>query len=420
MMNAHDRFERAVKETLEEFEVPYNSADWAQLEARLDNPGGTTSRKSHWGLTALLIGGSAVLGTAWYLTRTPDAELAGDTVTKRTALAPVEAEEVATTSTELAMQPMDARGQAPNAASTAHASNAAQHAHGAKGPQANAARHIPKQPATSSVAPSAEAERTDVVSIRASITEGCPGTAIDFAAENLPNEGIYLWNFGDGSFSNKARPSHVFSKAGTFEVMLSHSSVGGSSVKNKPVADRIVIHETPKATFSFLKQEYENSVPSVHFENRSQGAMSYHWDFGDGHTSTVAHPDHIYKRSGDHTVVLTVTNAKGCMDRMERTVHVAADYNLLAPTTFSPNGDGVDDVFVPEALKSLGVRFKLSIHDPRTGQLVYESSDASRPWNGRVGNKGDLCQTGDYVWMVEMKDGEKLGGTYNGTVGLLR
>lgn len=424
-MNAHDGFERAVKETLEEFEVPYNSADWAQLEARLDNPGGSTARKSQWGLAALLLGGSAVVGTAWYLMSTPPAQTAGTGAGKETAqsapamvpnaLVPVAADgaqpgnATGTEATKVEPAAPSRTGEGNDAVRSG--TNAPSPANGAKkpateGPQVAAATPVP--------------ERTDVVSIRASVTEGCPGTTIDFAAENLPNEGIYLWNFGDGSFSNKARPSHVFSKAGTFEVMLSHSSVGGSSVKNKPVADRIVIHEIPKATFSFLKQEYENSVPSVHFENRSQGAVSYHWDFGDGHTSTVAHPDHIYKRAGDHTVILTVTNGKGCTDRMERTVHISADYNLLAQATFSPNGDGVDDVFIPEALKGLGVRFKLSVHDPRTGQLVYETSDAGRPWNGRIGNKGELCTAGDYVWMVEMKDGEKLGGTYNGTVGLLR
>jgi hypothetical protein len=37
-----------------------------------------------------------------------------------------------------------------------------------------------------------------------------------------------------------------------------------------------------------------------------------------------------------------------------------------------------------------------------------------------VGNKGSLCPAGEYVWMVEMKDGEKLGGTYTGKVNLLR
>ncbi|MEZ4756403.1 MAG: PKD domain-containing protein [Flavobacteriales bacterium] len=424
-MNAHDAFERAVKGTLEPFEVPYNSADWAQLEERLDKSGVASGRKP-WGLLALLLGGSAIVVTTVLLTTAGPSD--GGTVaevTEAPAPAPIGAPEpeaqpaaiLAEATTEEASEQMTTDTDVAKAAAVVQPPRTADKA--SSNGKVGAPSAPPDEPVATAVPPTT-AERSDQVSIRASISEGCPGTSIDFAAENLPAEGIYLWNFGDGSFSNKARPSHVFSKAGTFEVMLSHSSVGGSSVKNKPAADRIVIHELPNATFSFLKQEYENSVPSVHFENRSQGAVSYHWDFGDGNTSTVPHPDHIYKKAGEHTVVLTVTNAQGCTDRTERKVRIASDYNLLAPNTFSPNGDGVDDLFIPEALKGLGVRFKLSVHDPRSGQLVYETSDATRPWNGRIGNKGEPCTPGDYVWMVEMKDGEKLGGTYNGTVGLLR
>jgi gliding motility-associated-like protein len=181
-----------------------------------------------------------------------------------------------------------------------------------------------------------------------------------------------------------------------------------------------VIHEVPEASFNFLKQEYENTVPSVHFENRSQGGMSYHWDFGDGGTSEVAHPDHVFKTKGAYHVTLTVTNGKGCEDRTERTVRIDADYDLLAAKTFSPNGDGVDDTFIPEALRTLGVKFTMTVHDPRTGQQVFESTDPQKPWNGRIGGRGEACSPGDYVWMVEMRDGDKLGGTYNGSVSLLR
>ncbi len=53
--------------------------------------------------------------------------------------------------------------------------------------------------------------------------------------------------------------------------MLSHSSPGGGNIHNKPAADRIMIHEAPEASFNLLKQEYDNTVPSVHFENRSMG-----------------------------------------------------------------------------------------------------------------------------------------------------
>ena len=412
-MNAHDAFERSLKKALDPYEVPFNSADWAQLEARMEKAQPAPWRSS-LGLYALLLGGTVALGTTIYLLSATvnmegGATLKGSDPMDQTPMAEVI---TATPGTVGTVPPME-----PSTAGTeeliSHTGVTASQTANGKGPK------IPGSSGVASAPFIAEAVNKEVT-IRPSISEGCPGTAVTFAVDNMPDEGIYLWNFGDGSFSNQSRPSHVFSKAGTFEVMLSHSSVGGGTIQNKPAADRIVIHEIPEASFKFLKQEYDHTVPSVHFENRSQGAASYHWDFGDGQTSEVAHPDHIFKKAGDHTVVLTVTNTKGCTDRSERTIHIDSGYNLLATSTFSPNGDGVDDVFIPEALRSLGVRFKLSIHDPRTGQLVYETTDAQRPWNGRIANKGDWCTTGDYVWMVEMKDGEKLGGTYNGTIGLLR
>ncbi len=413
-MNAHDAFERSLKKALEPYEVPYNSADWSQLEARMDKAQPAPWRSS-LGLYALLLGGTVALGTTIYLLTTTISPAGGGTTDGTGTIALVQDNErpkqtvVAEdrTTTETAAMGADDNGPAESVA---------------QGPDMTSTTGSKKTPASpvSTAAPVVTDDANNEVTIRPSVSEGCPGTAVTFAVNNMPEEGIYLWNFGDGSFSNQSRPSHVFSKAGTFEVMLSHSSVGGGTIQNKPAADRIVIHEIPEASFKFLKQEYDHSVPSVHFENRSQGAASYHWDFGDGQTSDIAHPDHIFKKSGDHTVVLTVTNTKGCTDRSERTIHIESGYNLLATSTFSPNGDGVDDVFIPEALRTLGVRFKLSIHDPRTGQLVYETADPQRPWNGRIANKGEWCTTGDYVWMVEMKDGEKLGGTYNGTIGLLR
>lgn len=411
MMNAHDAFERSLKKALEPYEVPYNSADWSQLEARMDKAQPAAWRSS-LGLYALLLGGTVALGTTIFLLTTTmntdggTAQIGSDTAVQPAATADLASTPIRNVEADV-MEPTSVLSQATETLVSS-------------APEAPAGgKRTPRPPAETTTPVIAETLNKEV-SIRPSISEGCPGTAITFAVNNMPDEGIYLWNFGDGSFSNQSRPSHVFSKAGTFDVMLSHSSIGGGTIQNKPASDRIVIHEIPEASFKFLKQEYDNTVPSVHFENRSQGAVSYHWDFADGQTSDIAHPDHIFKKAGDHTVVLTVTNAQGCTDRSERTIHIDADYNLLATKTFSPNGDGVDDVFIPEALRTLGVRFKLSIHDPRTGQLVYETADVQRPWNGRIANKGEWCNSGDYVWMVEMKDGEKLGGTYNGTIALLR
>lgn len=174
-------------------------------------------------------------------------------------------------------------------------------------------------------------KNSNELAFRSSTTEGCPGSTIKFNVDNMPDNGIYLWNFGDGSFSNKPDPEHTFAKSGKFEVMLSVSNSGGGNIRNKPSSDLIVIHEAPEAKFNTLKQEFEGHIPSVHFENRSEGGASYLWDFGDGTTSTVAHPDHVYRKEGAYHVELTVTNENGCIDQSMKDVHIERDYNLDAP-----------------------------------------------------------------------------------------
>lgn len=417
MMKDHDAFERSLKEAMAHYEVPYNSADWAKLEQRLDS-----TRSNAWqasaGLYVLLFAGSLAVATTLY--QLFQVEPMVDGSGQGYGLTMVESPEMdsgaAPAALVLEQESTTVKTETPSGASTDHHER-----------QANRTRHSSTEPASpltmlpSEPGPGARSASASTASVvKPSITEGCPGTTVNFHLENIPEDGIHLWNFGDGSFSNKAKPTHTYSKAGTYEVTLSYSSLGGGNFANKPASDRIVIHEAPEAAFQFHRREFPNTVPSVHFENHSLHGKKFHWDFGDGQSSTTAHPDHVYKKKGDHVVTLTVTNDKGCVDRVERVVRIESDYDLLAPKAFSPNDDGVNDQFMPEALRTLGAKFHMSIFDGATGQLLYETNDPGRPWNGRISNRGDKCAPGEYVWVVEMKDGEKLGGTYNGKVSLVR
>lgn len=411
-MDGMSAFEKAVKGSLEPYEVPYNSADWNQLEQRLDGQN-ASSRVSRAGLYALLLGGSMAIASSFILLDPPPVpQEAGAGVAMVQPSDPIPLAQEGQTPAPRTVE-VKPEVVIPSSSTGTRAQDEAKESLVVEDRPEHSLGTQDEATPVKTAPPSTEPM------VKPSLTEGCPGTLIEFTAENVAEEGSYLWNFGDGSFSTKTAPNHAFSKAGTFQVMLSHSSQGGGTIQNKPAADRIVIHEAPEASFNTLKQEYDNTVPSVHFENRSLGGRTYHWDFGDGQTSIIAHPDHVYKKQGVYTVTLTVKNAQGCEDRMERTVRIDSDYDLLSPKAFSPNGDGVDDVFMPEALKTLGVKFNLSIFGP-DGRLVYDTNDAQRPWNGRMSNRGETCSAGDYVWMVEMKDGEKLGGTYNGSLQLVR
>ncbi|HRD52718.1 MAG TPA: PKD domain-containing protein [Flavobacteriales bacterium] len=426
MKNKPDAFEQSLRQSLEHFEVPYNSADWAHLDRELAK---SDAKHGRWslGLLALLFGGTVALSATLYQVLSVDGSA---------NFAPIEHAESTTHATESANSASLAEESLTEVSAIAASPSASELKQAVKEFEGLAETKAASTKASSSGNPKTPSNPTPAdelapvkptaassteVSIRPSVTQGCPGTSVEFEVANLASPGTrMLWNFGDGSFSTETTPKHAYNKAGRYEVTLSMSSATGGTIFNKPVSDVIVIHERPEAAFNPMLQEYLDRVPSVHFENKSLKGSTYHWDFGDGNSSKLQVPTHVYKKKGDYTVSLTVTNAIGCTDRTERMVRIKEDYNLLAAPAFSPNGDGVEESFIPDALKSLDRRFRMTIVDPATGALVYETNDVKRPWNGRLNGVGNPCPTGDYVWMVEMKDGAALGGTYTGTVSLLR
>lgn len=442
-----DPFERQLRESLGQFEVPYNSTDWAQMERALDG-----NKRGWWvtgaGVSVLVAGLAVMAGGAWYAWdklgapegRTTVADHAVNTAPAGTELPA--AHDRTTTGTDASptdgTEPGTAVGAgtinghdgpattitisetAPAIPDPASRSTAGRQDNGA--PRTTAERmtqaHTP-HPNDGGTPKHGGAVASDDAAFRSSVTEGCPGTSVEFKVSNMSEDGIYLWNFGDGSFSNKANPEHTFTKPGAYQVMLSMSAAGVGSIQNKPSSEMIVIHEAPMAAFNVLKQEYDGHLPSVHFENRSLAGKSYRWDFGDGQTSTIAHPDHIYKKKGVYHVELTVANGTGCEDKLMKDVVVDKDYNLDAPVSFSPNGDSFQETFMPEALRTLGVKFNLQVY-ASNGTLLYQTTDASKPWTGRPQNRGNLCASGEYVWVADVRESLHLSETYTGKVRLER
>ncbi len=425
--NDIDAFERQVKESLAQYEVPYNSADWAQMERAL------SSGVRGWGhgraivVGLLLAGGLLIGGTAFYLGRDAGTEVAASNATVPSPSVPSEAVPASITapasSTPMAEVPAShhtSKAAAPSTPSGPGHSGQATTAHkNAAAPRTAATPSLASVTPVSNAPANVPANGDAPTMFRSSVKNACPDTPVDFTVEHMPEDGIYLWNFGDGSFSNRPNPQHTFTKPGSYQVMLSMSNTGMGTIHNKPSSDMIVIHDAPTAAFNVLKQDYAGQLPSVHFENRSLGSVSYQWDLGDGTMSTLANPDHVYKIKGVYKVELTVANETGCVDRKMKEVRIDKDFNLGAAASFSPDGDGKDETFMPESLLSLTNKFQLAIYDP-SGQMVYSTSDATHPWCGKVKNQGAVCETGEYVWVVDVENGARPTETFTGKVKLLR
>ena len=93
---------------------------------------------------------------------------------------------------------------------------------------------------------------------------------------------------------------------------------------------------------------------------------------------------YTYEKEGDYLVMLVTTNEYGCSDTTyaQHEVIFAAE----PPNVFSPNGDGVNDIFyIPGALALRN--FHCSIYN-RWGRLVYEWSNPAEGWDGSGSNDG--------------------------------
>lgn len=113
----------------------------------------------------------------------------------------------------------------------------------------------------------------------------------------------YEWNFGNASkISQEKNPVHRFDKAGKFTVSLTVFNADGKSA----VATR-TLELQPGVAAAFEYEVSRENPKQVSFRNRSTGASSCRWDFGDGATSSDAEPSHIYDTMETRTYTVTLT-----------------------------------------------------------------------------------------------------------------
>ncbi|MEZ5359608.1 MAG: PKD domain-containing protein [Candidatus Zixiibacteriota bacterium] len=150
----------------------------------------------------------------------------------------------------------------------------------------------------------------------------CAGQSVSFT--NLStNAYAYQWHFGDGSSSSETNPSHTYSTAGRYTVTLMAANECGADTTMKSYY--VVVRSNPIADFYTYSYTFCTG-DSVAFNDDSQDATTWSWDFGDGATSTERYPYHAYTSPGTYTVSLTVTNA--CGDDTETKVN----YLTINPT----------------------------------------------------------------------------------------
>lgn len=255
--------------------------------------------------------------------------------------------------------------------------------------------------------------------------EGCPPLTVNFYNNTL-DATSFLWDFGDGTFSDELSPTHTYRIAGTYTVTLKAIGPGGENS-----AQEVTIRVFPKPTALFEPIPKVIYIPDdqVTFINKSEGAVSYFWDLGDGNTSDTFSPTHIYSETGTYDVTLEAFNEFNCSDKLvlPEAVKALQGGEISFPNAFTPQENGPTDgkyqygdrqnlVFYPFIQKGI-VEYHLQIYT-RWGELIFESHDINQGWDGYYNNR--LCPQGVYIWrvIVAFSDGRRMEKT--GDVTLLR
>jgi gliding motility-associated-like protein len=123
---------------------------------------------------------------------------------------------------------------------------------------------------------------------------------------------------------------------------------------------------------------------------------------------------------GSYPVQLAVTSSNGCSDFINGVITVNELFNLFVPSAFTPNGDGINDVFQMQSTGIDASNFQINIFN-RWGEIVYSSKDPQQAWTGGASGGEYYIPNGVYTYYIatnSLKTGERY--EYRGTISIIR
>lgn len=197
--------------------------------------------------------------------------------------------------------------------------------------------------------------------------------------------GAYTYRWSEGSLVD----TMLIKRAGDYTV-IGYSKAGCTDTLNF----KVTYYDSYNYTIQTDKVETSSDESPIHIWTEDIPFSQYYWDFGDGKTAEGADQSHTYDRNqvGHFDIKLKVMNPNGCVEYATKRVWVL---NKSTVNTFSPNNDGINDVFMKG--------WHLQIFN-RNGVFLYEGNDG---WDGKYNGQTVKNDTYFYVLFYESETGTK-------------
>jgi len=188
-------------------------------------------------------------------------------------------------------------------------------------------------------------------------TELCDGEAVTLSAGDGDE---YAWNIGETT------REIAVEVAGQYSVQVRYNDITCAS----SVPAEVTVKPTPSAAFTvFPEMPTQNEV--VSFSSLAADGVTWRWDFGDGDSSTVKQPDHIYVEEGDFVVTLQITSENGCRAMGSKTFGIITglESNFDQPITVYPNPVRTNEV----SLLNLPAKGHALLFDVRGKEILVDT-----------------------------------------------
>lgn len=242
-------------------------------------------------------------------------------------------------------------------------------------------------------------------------TAGCVHTEFAFAADAEAWTPLtYHWDLGDGATATVAEFSHVYTEAGLYDVSVTASTSSGCvDARTVLLPAQVEVFPMPVAEFTVHPMEVSLLDPVVKVTDHAQ--MAEHWEYTvAGYVVDTPSFTFEFEDAGWFDITQTVVSGANCLASVTRTVQVS-DHLFFAPSAFTPDGDGVNDVFLPSVK---GARlYELVIFD-RWGVERFHTTDPDKGWNG------DAMPQGIYTFKARVEEFGPMNREYVGHFSLLR
>ena len=215
----------------------------------------------------------------------------------------------------------------------------------------------------------------------------CFRDIIHFNIPNKANIDSVLWEFGDGARSTKMNPTHYFAQPGTYPVKLTETFNG----KNYSESADVTILKLLNLNLTDTLLLYPESSINIH---AGGGYSNYSWYTGTD--DSIFSKDSIINVVKGGNYIVRIKDQHCCFS--SDTVHVKP-FIYYAPSAFTPNGDGKNDVFRLVGLYG-DIKLNLQIYN-RGGDLIFTSDDFYQGWDGTL--KGYPAPLGTYIWIANIK-----------------